>query len=308
MPDNFPSTQYSSARNYLCPKGCRSRGASQIVPDGSGLAPVCMSCGAALVPSGGQLTGRWEVDQCGCVPPPDGWVGPPRDTRTCKWCGGTAQDVTCLICHAGGCDGKHPYCLDCDGGSGKAYCPRCEGEGIVMMPARPVPCTECGAEGCGECGDTGEVIERQEARCPQCKGKEEIVCPGCGGSGKPAKRPPGQPPAPAAEPAAPPPAPDPLPSPGSMAAGSLDEAQRSAAAQATWLEDVTTGSEQLENDLIAGGITADHGTLSAVRRARESTAVAAQAWQQVGAGLARHAPGAAYASSGYAASTSFLRL
>jgi hypothetical protein len=44
-----------------------------------------------------------------------------------------------------------------------------------------------------------------------------------------------------------------------------------------------------------------------VRAARETTDAAAQAWQQVGACLARHEPGAAYAGSGYAASTSFLR-
>jgi hypothetical protein len=92
-----------------------------------------------------------------------------------------------------------------------------------------------------------------------------------------------------------------------VAANSLGEARRSAAAQADWLSGIAGGSEQLENDLIAGGITARSSTLQAVRAARESTAAAAQAWQQVNAGLGRHEPGAGYASTGYAASTSFLR-
>ena len=83
----------------------------------------------------------------------------------------------------------------------------------------------------------------------------------------------------------------PLPRPGSMAAGSLSEARRSAAAQAGWLSGIAEGSDQLENDLIAGGITAASGTLQAVRAARESTAAAARAWQQVDAYLGRQLPG-----------------
>ena len=260
-----------------------------------------------MVAAGGQLSGSWRLDEC-CRPTgPDGrWARHDSVPARCTSCYGTQFRPVCTICFITNCDDQaHDFCLDCDG-TGKTTCPRCEGGGIVTIHARPAPCAECNGEGCGDCEGSGEASGEQDATCPRCGGREEIECHGCGGSGKPSKRPAGPPAAPG-EPAVPQASPAPASSPNRMTAGSLNEARRSAAAQAGRLSGIAEGSEHLENDLIAGGITAESGTLSAVRLARESTAAAAQAWQQVDARLGRHAPGTAYASSGHAASMSFLR-
>jgi hypothetical protein len=71
--------------------------------------------------------------------------------------------VTFVICSAGNCDGVHNFCLDCDG-SGKTDCPRCDGQGIVMLPERQVTCPSCCGHGCGDCEETGEVSEEREAQ------------------------------------------------------------------------------------------------------------------------------------------------
>jgi hypothetical protein len=302
---------FTTAHLHVCPAGHAAPGrdwpVEMVVPDAAGLTPRCVQCQEPMVAAGSQLSGSWRLDEC-CRPTgPDGrWARHDSVPARCTSCYGTQFRPVCTICFITNCDDQaHDFCLDCDG-TGKTTCPRCEGGGIVTIRARPAPCAECNGEGCGDCGGSGEASGEQEATCPRCEGREEIDCPGCGGSGKPSKRPPGAPAAPG-DPASRQASPAPLPSPDSMAAGSLAEARRSAAAQAGWLSGVAEGSEQLENDLIAGGASADSATLGAVRAARESTAAAAQAWEQVGACLGRHEPGAAYASSGYAASTSFLR-
>lgn len=283
---------YETARRHVCPAGHKhphhNRPLVAFVPDGSGLAPECVVCRAAMVPAGPELNGSWTLSAC-CTPAGPGgrWAGPPRDPRKCIWCFGTKLSVDCTICSASGCDGVHDFCLECDGEK-RVTCPGCEGDGVT------------------------DVDDEASDPCPACKGDGNVRCPACNGTGKPgrqqlaaaaarARR--GPEPAPATRPAA--------TAQGSaapaMPGASIGEAHRTVAGQAERLEAVATGSEQLENDLLAGGLEADDATLSKVRSAAHLTSSAAQAWRAVDAGLDGHAAGVAYAGSGIAAKTSFLQ-
>ena len=73
-----PMNIYTTARRFVCPAGHGDLlGGMAIIPDSSGLAPAaCMICGHGIVPEGGLLAGSWKIQPCGCIPPPDGWVGP----------------------------------------------------------------------------------------------------------------------------------------------------------------------------------------------------------------------------------------
>ena len=101
----------------------------------------------------------------------------------------------------------------------------------------------------------------------------------------------------------------PRPAPGysSMDAPSIGAARQVALGEAAKLRSAALASEQFENDLIAGGMASDMGTMQAVQHAEEQTALAAAAWDHVAAELGKHAQGEEYAASGYAASTGYLR-
>ena len=277
-----------------------------VVPDAAGLTPRCVQCQEPMVAAGGQLSGSWRLDEC-CRPTgPDGcWARHDSVPARCTSCYGTQFRPVCTICFITNCDDQaHDFCLDCDG-TCKITCPRCEGGGIVTIHAGPARAPSATGKAAATAKDPAGLAGNRKPPAPGARAARKSSAPGAAaaGSRQSGRGPPAAPGDPAARQASP----GPLPSPDSMAARSLAEARRSAAAQAGWLSGIAEGSEQLENDLIAGVASADSATLGAVRAARESTAAAAQAWEQVGARLGRHAPGAAYASGGYAASMSFLR-
>jgi hypothetical protein len=266
-----------------------------IVPDGAGLTPGCVVCGEPLVPTGAERVGRWELIIC-CSPGRDGkWWGPPRDPHRCISCFGTQKRAQCMICGITNCDGVHNFCIDCDG-------------------EKRVTCTDCDGSGLA---DPAVDDPKDSPPCPTCNGKETVTCPACGGTGKPGKE---QRDAAAAlarrgaKPVSTAPASTSTARPSTstgaapaMPGRNIDEAQDTVIAQAQRLEAVVTNSEQLENDLVAGGLGADDLTLSKVRGATELTASAAQAWRAVDTGLGGHATGVGYARSGIAAKTSFLQ-
>jgi hypothetical protein len=100
----------------------------------------------------------------------------------------------------------------------------------------------------------------------------------------------------------------PRPAPGhsAMEAPTIGAARQVALGEAAKLRSTALASEQFENDLIAGGMAGDMGTMAAVQHAQEQTALAAAAWDHVAAELSKHAQGEEYAASGYAASTGYL--
>lgn len=300
-------TTYTTARACRCASRCKDpadgRDWYAVIPDGAGLSYPCPVCGQALVPYGRPLAGSWEIEPCGNT------ESCRRQARACTSCYGTKQRVVCTICLVGNCNGVHNFCLECDG-TKEVTCPGCEGGGVVTLPGKKVRCPDCKGRGCGDCEETGVVDQDQEAECPKCGGRGNVKCPECNGTGKPGKQQIADTaarrrPAPAKAPAAPPAAPGPAAP--AMPGANIDEAHLTVASQAERLQAVAASSEQLENDLLAGGMQADNRTLSAVAAARLATATAAQAWASADASLNQHAQGAAYANSGIAASTTFLR-
>lgn len=83
-------------------------------------------------------------------------------------------------------------------------------------------------------------------------------------------------------------------------------ARQAAGAQARRLQEAALDGEQLENDLIAGGLRLDQATMAAVRHAVGQLEAASASWDRVTAELGKHAQGEEYAASGHAASTGFL--
>jgi hypothetical protein len=152
-----------------------------VIPGRAALAYPCPACGQPLVPYGKPLTGSWEIEPCGNT------MSCQRKPRVCTSCFGTKQRVVCTICLAGGCNGVHNFCLDCDG-IGKATCPECEGGGIQILPGKQVRCPDCKGRGCGDCEGSGTITQEREVTCQQCEGREEISCPACQGTGKPCRR------------------------------------------------------------------------------------------------------------------------
>lgn len=154
------ATTYTEARQYACPAGHVT---GVITPERGGLA--CPACRQPMAPKGAPLKGSWELEEC-CTPggPNGTWYGPRKDARKCRSCCGTQLRATCTVCLAGGCDGLHPECLNCDGG-GRVDCLGCDGEGRHYDEHDEVS-GPCAAPGC------------EEGR---------VACPECQGSGKPAK-------------------------------------------------------------------------------------------------------------------------
>lgn len=92
-----------------------------------------------------------------------------------------------------------------------------------------------------------------------------------------------------------------------MEAPSIESARQVVQTQAVSMQGIAASSEQLVNDMLASGMGNDQATMSAVANAQELTAQAAAAWQAACEGLAAHAQGEEYASSGIAAKTGYLR-
>jgi len=93
----------------------------------------------------------------------------------------------------------------------------------------------------------------------------------------------------------------------SMEAPSIAAAKQVVANQATQMQAIVANSEQLVNDMLAGGMNNDPQTMSAIQAAQEATSQAAASWQAALQGLQAHAAGEEYANSGKAASTEWLK-
>jgi hypothetical protein len=70
---------------------------------------------------------------------------------------------------------------------------------------------------------------------------------------------------------------------------------------------VANNSEQLVNDMLAGGMGNDADTMAKVQAAQELSAQAAAAWDAAHTGLQGHAQGEEYANTGKAAKTEYLQ-
>jgi hypothetical protein len=93
----------------------------------------------------------------------------------------------------------------------------------------------------------------------------------------------------------------------SMEAPDIETARQVVSKQADSMMGVAANSEQLVNDLLAGGMGNDATTMAAVQRAQELTQEASAAWAAAHQGLQGHQDGEEYANNGKAADTKFLQ-
>lgn len=93
----------------------------------------------------------------------------------------------------------------------------------------------------------------------------------------------------------------------SMEAPNIEVARQVVSKQSDSMAGVAANSEQLVNDLLAGGMGNDAGTMAAVQHAQELTQQASAAWAAAHQGLMGHQEGEEYANSGKAAKTEFLQ-
>lgn len=93
----------------------------------------------------------------------------------------------------------------------------------------------------------------------------------------------------------------------SMEAPNIVAARNVVSTTADGLTGIAANTEQLVNDMLAGGMNNDPDTVAKVNHAQELTDQAAAAWRQAHAGLSGHQDGEEYANSGHAANTDWLK-
>lgn len=94
---------------------------------------------------------------------------------------------------------------------------------------------------------------------------------------------------------------------GQMEAPNIDAAHANASGLSSQLGTVSAGLEQMEADLIAGGLDNDQGAMEKFAAAKESVLNAQAASTGFVGELGKHAAGQEYANSGHAAKTDFLK-
>lgn len=92
-----------------------------------------------------------------------------------------------------------------------------------------------------------------------------------------------------------------------MEAPNIDAAHANASGLSSQLGTVSAGLEQMEADLIAGGLDNDQGAMEKFAAAKESVLNAQAASTGFVGELGKHAAGQEYANSGHAAKTDFLK-